>query len=367
MIYLSKNKSYCIMKTIGERIRAIRKEKNLKQGELARKLKMTSAQLCRIEGSKNAPSIKTLARIAKALDMTLAELMEDNQGAPPITMGDSSGNSRTYANNTACSNDGMPIIPIRNTDDLTDETTNILKQVTSTITQYVSLESDLGIRSATTLPLRFTFSQDEHGAEILARALRAACESGTAPFVNLPAILEAKHIRIVLVKTSPEIQSRSFYDTDNHIVAIALNRTLPPERQLYRIAYELGYVCIFGAEGFSTVIEKPFTHKFVRRFAAAFLMPEEAINILVAQLALGPMNWTMKMLLQLKYRFGVNAETFAHRLEKLGVLAPSLRKRFKEELRVYYEEHNNTEPPPTIKPFETDSMLKLLKLRSTQN
>ena len=35
------------------------------------------------------------------------------------------------------------------------------------------------------------------------------------------------------------------------------------------------------------------------------------------------------------YRFGVNAETFAHRLEKIGALAPSLRKRFKEELRKY--------------------------------
>ncbi len=354
------------MNTIGEKIKAIRKEKNLKQGELAKKLKMTSAQLCRIEGSKNAPSIKTLARIAKALDMTLAELMEDNSGVPQIPMGDSSSNTRTYANTTTTS-DNIPIIPVRNTGDSADETTDILKQVASTITQYVSLESELGIQSATTLPLRFNFSQDEHGAEILARALRTACESGTAPFVNLPALLESKHIRIVLVRTSPIIQSRSFYDTVNHIVVLALNKTLPPERQLYRIAYELGYVCIFGAGGFSTVIEKPFTHKFVRRFAAAFLMPEEAINALVTQLALGPTNWTMKMLLQLKHRFGVNAETFAHRLEKLGVLAPSLRKRFKEELRVYYEEHNNTEPPPTIKPFETDSMLKLLKLRSTQN
>ena len=67
------------MNAIGEKIKAIRKGKNLKQGELAKKLKMTSAQLCRIEGSKNAPSIKTLARIAKALGMSLSELMEDKQ------------------------------------------------------------------------------------------------------------------------------------------------------------------------------------------------------------------------------------------------------------------------------------------------
>ena len=64
----------------------------------------------------------------------------------------------------------------------------------------------------------------------------------------------------------------------------------------------------------------------------------------------------MKLLLKLKYRFGVNAETFAHRLEKIGVLAPSLRKRFKEELR-------NAEPPPCLKTLTFDLRLSLLKLR----
>ena len=71
------------METIGERIKTLRKGKNLKQGELAKRLKMTSAQLCRIEGSKNAPSVKTLARIAKALEISLSDLMsvEENLAA----------------------------------------------------------------------------------------------------------------------------------------------------------------------------------------------------------------------------------------------------------------------------------------------
>ena len=92
-------------------------------------------------------------------------------------------------------------------------------------------------------------------------------------------------------------------------------------------------------------------------------MPEEAVKECVAHLALGPTNWTMKLLLQLKYRFSVNAETFAHRLEEIGVLAPSLRKRFKEELRNYYEEHRDAEPPPCLKTLTFDSRLSLLKLR----
>ncbi len=352
------------MKAIGDRIKAARKSLKLKQSDLAKKLKMTSAQLCRIEGSKNTPSIKTLERIAKALGMTLAELMGDAapQQIPPKDS--SSDSSRQYGDKGNNQPDDERLVPIRETGDTPEDLATIRKQVMQNVSQYVELEHDLGISSATTLPILFSFSEDERGAEILARSLRVACDVGSVPFSDLPAILASKHIRIVMVKTSPNIKSRSFFDAEQHIVAIAINKSLPPERQLYRVAYELGYICIFGSMGFTTVVEHSFTHKFVRRFASAFLMPEEAINEITTQLALGPSNWTFEMLLHLKYRFGVSAEAFAHRLEKIGVLSSALRKRFKEELRVYYEENDNREPPPAIKSLNADSMLELLKLRT---
>ena len=356
--------SNSIMKEIGNKIKAARKRLKLKQSELAKRLKMTSAQLCRIEGSKNTPSIKTLERIAKALDMTLTEMMGDNktQGVSPADS--SSDSSRQYGDkNSNQTNDGQ-LVSVRETGDSPDEINAIRKQVTQSILQYAELERELGISSATTLPIIFSYSEDERGAEILARSLRAACDVGSSPFSDLPATLESKHIRIVLVKTSPNIKSRSFYDVERHIIAIAINKSLSPERQIYRIAYELGYICIFGSMGFSTVVERSFTHKFVRRFASAFLMPEEAINEITTQLALGPSNWTFEMLLRLKYRFGVSAEAFANRLEKIGAISSALRKRFKEELRVYYEENGTREPPPAIKSLTTDSMLELLKLRT---
>ena len=352
------------MKTLGEKIKEIRKAKSLKQSDLAKKLRMTSAQLCRIEGSKNAPSIKTLARIAKALGLSLSELMDDDSPHQPSTVvACSSSETRVYADDSTNSPTISELLPVRKTEESSEEMSAIQKQVLAKNKQYAEIENSLGIPNATTLPICFTFSQDDRGAEILSRSLRIACEVGTAPFADLPTLLESKHIRIVLIKSSSEIQSRSFYDPSNHVLSIAINKKLTPERQLYRIAYEIGYACIFGSTGYATVIEGPNTHKFVRRFAAAFLMPEETIKSLSAQLSLGPTNWTMDMLLQLKHNFGVNAETFAHRLERVGVLAPPLRKRFKEELRNYYEEHNNHEPPPTIKPLNVDSMLNLLKLR----
>lgn len=352
------------MNTIGDKIRAIRKEKNLKQGELAKKLKMTSAQLCRIEGAKNAPSIKTLARIAKALGVSLSELMSDSMPAEKKAVVCSSDDVREYAVPLDATNSTSSLIPVRQTEEPVDEMEDIRSQVQSKISQYAKIENELGISCATALPLCFAFSNDERGAEILARALRSACEAGTTPFADLPALLESKHVRIVLFKSSIDIQSRSFFEQSSRVLVIAINKKLPAERQLYRIAYELGYACIFGSTGFSTISELPTTHKFVRRFASAFLMPEDSLRTITSQLAIGPSNWTFQLIIQLKVKFGVSAETFAFRLEKLGLLSPSLRKRFKEELRNYYEEHAFSEPTPSLKPLVFDRYLSLLKLRT---
>ncbi len=355
------------MISIGDRIKAIRQSKNLKQGDLAKRLGMTAAQLCRIEGEKHAPSVKTIARVAKALGVSVAELMTGEQKQQNPVLPCSSDNTRDYVLDANTPKDGIDKLQaIRETAEPESELKSIKRQLIRKDVEYTSIEDALGIVSATTLQLSHPFSPDERGAEILARVLRTSCDVGSTPFSDLVGLLESRNVRVVMVKCSFEIQSRAFYNADTHVLMLAINRRLTPERQLYRIAYELGYACVFGSTGFAKVTETPALHRFVRRFAAAFLMPEDAIRALAAQLALGPTNWTMDLLLQLKYRFGVSAETFAHRLEKIGVLAPALRKRFKEELRNYYEEHGNAEPSPTIKPLQADSRLTLLKLRTAQ-
>lgn len=352
------------MISIGDRIKAIRQAKNLKQGDLAKRLGMTAAQLCRIEGEKHAPSVKTIARVAKALGVSVAELMtgerQRQNAVPPC----SSDNTRDYALDANAPKDSPDKLQaIRETAEPTSELNSIKKQLIQKDAEYANIENELGIVSATTLQLAHPFSPDERGAEILARALRTSCDAGSMPFSDLVGLLESRNVRIVMVKCSPEIQSRAFYNADTHVLMLAINRKLTPERQLYRIAYELGYACVFGSTGFAKVTETPALHRFVRRFAAAFLMPEDAIRGFTTHLALGPTNWTMGLLLQLKCKFGVSAETFAHRLEKIGVLAPALRKRFKEELRNYYDEHDGAEPSPAISPIHVDTWLTLLKLR----
>lgn len=352
------------MQTIGDKIRALRKAKHLKQGDLAKKLGMTSAQLCRIEGAKHAPSVKTIARVAKALDISVTDLMSDSLPREPEVKPCSSDEERVYGDtekSAAVLADTLKLV--RETAEPEEALASIKRQLLAKESEYTRIENELGISSGTTLQLSFPFSCDERGAEILARALRTSCDVGSTPFSNLIEILESRNVRISFIKTTNEIQSRSFYNTESHVLTIAVNKRLMPERQLYRIAYELGYACVFGSTGFNTVHESAAMHKFIRRFAAAFLMPEDALRAIATQLALGPTNWTMGLILQLKHKFGVTAEAFAHRLEKLDLLAPALRKHFKEELRDYYEEHAGAEPAPNLKPLAADTRLALLRLR----
>lgn len=62
--------------TIGENIRAIRKQKNLRQTELSRRCRLSQGQLSEYETGKSIPSIKILSTIADALEVSVAVLDE---------------------------------------------------------------------------------------------------------------------------------------------------------------------------------------------------------------------------------------------------------------------------------------------------
>ena len=61
---------------IGRRIVSIRKEKGLKQFELADKLNISEASLLRIEKGRTNPTYRTLILIADALSISIVELVD---------------------------------------------------------------------------------------------------------------------------------------------------------------------------------------------------------------------------------------------------------------------------------------------------
>ena len=62
------------MKTLGERIRELREQKDLSLRELAKKLDLSPAFLSDVELGRRFPSDDVLAKIAKHLDQSVEEL-----------------------------------------------------------------------------------------------------------------------------------------------------------------------------------------------------------------------------------------------------------------------------------------------------
>lgn len=61
---------------LGENIRKIRAEKQLTQIELCHKLKVDRAYMSNIENGKKNPTLATIEKIAKALGVSIEELIK---------------------------------------------------------------------------------------------------------------------------------------------------------------------------------------------------------------------------------------------------------------------------------------------------
>ena len=70
---------------IGERIRQVRQERGLSQGDLENRTGLLRCYLSRVENGHTEPSLQTLARLASALEIPLAGFFEplDGEAAAP--------------------------------------------------------------------------------------------------------------------------------------------------------------------------------------------------------------------------------------------------------------------------------------------
>lgn len=66
-----------LLTKFGERLKALRLSKSLTQEELCYKAEVELSQIYRIEKGKINPTLSTLAAIATALEINIAELLEE--------------------------------------------------------------------------------------------------------------------------------------------------------------------------------------------------------------------------------------------------------------------------------------------------
>ena len=68
---------------IGNRLRSVREEKKLSQGDIEQRTGLLRCYLSRVENGHTVPAIETLEKMARALELPLYQLMYDGQ-EPPV-------------------------------------------------------------------------------------------------------------------------------------------------------------------------------------------------------------------------------------------------------------------------------------------
>jgi len=69
---------------IGDRLRALREEKNLSQGAIEKRTGLLRCYISRVENGHTVPAIETLEKMARALEVPMYELFYDGEEPPKM-------------------------------------------------------------------------------------------------------------------------------------------------------------------------------------------------------------------------------------------------------------------------------------------
>jgi len=69
---------------IGDRLRAVREEKKISQGEVEKRTGLLRCYISRVENGHTVPAVETLEKFARALEMPLYQLFYDGEEQPEL-------------------------------------------------------------------------------------------------------------------------------------------------------------------------------------------------------------------------------------------------------------------------------------------
>jgi transcriptional regulator with XRE-family HTH domain len=69
---------------IGDRLRAIREDKKLSQGDIEKRTGLLRCYISRVENGHTVPSVDTLEKMARALEVPLYQLFYDGEEPPKV-------------------------------------------------------------------------------------------------------------------------------------------------------------------------------------------------------------------------------------------------------------------------------------------
>jgi transcriptional regulator with XRE-family HTH domain len=69
---------------VGDRLRVIREQKKLSQGDIEKRSGLLRAYISRVENGHTVPSVETLEKLARALEVPLYQLFYDGEQPPEL-------------------------------------------------------------------------------------------------------------------------------------------------------------------------------------------------------------------------------------------------------------------------------------------
>jgi transcriptional regulator with XRE-family HTH domain len=69
---------------IGKRLKKLREERNLSQGDIEKRTGLLRCYISRVENGHTVPSLETLERLAGALELPLYQLFYEGEEPPPL-------------------------------------------------------------------------------------------------------------------------------------------------------------------------------------------------------------------------------------------------------------------------------------------
>jgi transcriptional regulator with XRE-family HTH domain len=69
---------------IGDRLRAVREEKKMSQGDIEKRTGLLRCYISRVENGHTVPAIETLEKMARALEIPLYQLFYDGENPPQL-------------------------------------------------------------------------------------------------------------------------------------------------------------------------------------------------------------------------------------------------------------------------------------------
>jgi len=171
-------------------------------------------------------------------------------------------------------------------------------------------------------------------------------------------LLENAGLRVVFCPMNDGVRSAAYYDPVNCNAFLVVCDGMNVERQLFELIKRLGAIYVHtrdllcpppagpDADGAPSSSRKPVLDALhaARKFAALFLMPGAAVRASVAQLGIGPDGWTYDLVLRMKHRFGVSAQSFLMRLRELDLISVDVFAVIDNRIKAHYSRTNYGEP-----------------------